>query len=57
MICYLCFFGMGALREEEGAEGVVRPLEGAARSPDNSYDPCCQDRRISVVVMVKISRR
>jgi hypothetical protein len=35
----------------------VEPLEGAARSLDNSYDPCCQDRRISVVVMVKISRR
>jgi metal-sulfur cluster biosynthetic enzyme len=46
-------------REEECVERVVGPVDGAAppgreaviRALDNCYDPCCRERRISVVDM------
>ena len=52
----LFFRGEG---EEERVERVVGPVDGAAspglevviRALDNCYDPCCRDRKISVVDM------
>ena len=49
---------LAGVREEECVERVVGPVEGAApqreaviQALDNCYDPCCQERKISVVDM------